>query len=230
MARSLRCRMLIEVKAVTKAYRTPAGSFVALRDVDFAANKGEFVALVGKSGSGKSTLLNMLGGIDRPTAGSVVVDGTAIEAMGENALALWRGRKVGLVFQFFQLLPTLTVVENVMLPMDFSGSIPPAERRPRALSLLDQVGVSSQADKLPSSLSGGQAQRVAIARSLANRPAVILADEPTGNLDSATAGSVLELLRGLANEGATVVIATHERDIGSVVDRKVEIVDGVVAR
>lgn len=222
--------MLIEVKAVTKAYRTPAGSFVALRDVDFAANKGEFVALVGKSGSGKSTLLNMLGGIDRPTEGSVVVDGTAIEAMGENALALWRGRKVGLVFQFFQLLPTLTVIENVMLPMDFSGSIPPTERRPRALSLLDQVGVSSQADKLPSSLSGGQAQRVAIARALANRPAVILADEPTGNLDSATAGSVLELLRGLANEGATVVIATHERDIGKLVDRKVEIVDGVVAR
>ncbi|MEO5762007.1 MAG: ABC transporter ATP-binding protein [Vicinamibacteria bacterium] len=222
--------MLIEVKAVTKAYRTPAGSFVALRDVDFAANKGEFVALVGKSGSGKSTLLNMLGGIDRPTEGSVVVDGTAIEAMGENALALWRGRKVGLVFQFFQLLPTLTVIENVMLPMDFSGSIPPTERRPRALSLLDQVGVSSQADKLPSSLSGGQAQRVAIARALANRPAVILADEPTGNLDSATAGSVLELLRGLANEGATVVIATHERDIGNLVDRKVEIVDGVVAR
>lgn len=222
--------MLIEVKAVTKAYRTPAGSFVALRDVDFAANKGEFVALVGKSGSGKSTLLNMLGGIDRPTEGSVVVDGTAIEAMGENALALWRGRKVGLVFQFFQLLPTLTIIENVMLPMDFSGSIPPTERRPRALSLLDQVGVSSQADKLPSSLSGGQAQRVAIARALANRPAVILADEPTGNLDSATAGSVLELLRGLANEGATVVIATHERDIGNLVDRKVEIVDGVVAR
>ena len=222
--------MLIQLQGVTKAFETAAGSFQALRGVDLAIEAGTFVALVGKSGSGKSTLLNMVGGIDRPTRGSVNVGGTAIQTMSENALAIWRGRQVGLVFQFFQLLPTLTVAENVMLPMDFAGLIPAAERRERALSLLQQTDVKSQADKLPSALSGGQAQRVAIARALANRPAVILADEPTGNLDSVTARSVLDLFRALATEGTTVVIATHERDIASVVDRRVEIVDGVIAQ
>ncbi len=172
----------------------------------------------------------MVGGIDRPTSGSVSVSGTAIQGMTENQLAIWRGRHVGLVFQFFQLLPTLTVVENVMLPMDFSGTFASSSRRKRALGLLDRVGVADQAGKLPSALSGGQQQRVAIARALANEPKVILADEPTGNLDSTTAREVLELFRGMADEGATVVIATHERDIASVIDRTVRIADGVVAR
>ncbi|MBK5254971.1 MAG: ABC transporter ATP-binding protein [Vicinamibacteria bacterium] len=222
--------MLIELQSLNKTYKTEAGSFSALRGVDLTIGAGEFVAVVGKSGSGKSTLLNLVGGIDRPTSGSVSVGGTAIQGMSENDLAIWRGGNVGLVFQFFQLLPTLTVLENVMLPMDFRGTLPPADRRPRALSLLDRVGVVEQANKLPQALSGGQQQRVAIARALANDPPVILADEPTGNLDSATAKDVLGLFRGLASAGTTVIIATHERDIASVIDRTVHLVDGVVVR
>lgn len=222
--------MLIQMQSLHKTYATPAGAFSALRGVDLTIPAGEFVAIVGKSGSGKSTLLNMVGGIDRPTAGSISVGGTAIEALGENELARWRGRHVGLVFQFFQLLPTLTVVENVMLPMDFLGAIAPGARRARALTLLERVGVAEQANKLPSALSGGQQQRVAIARALANEPPVILADEPTGNLDSATARDVLALFRGMASAGTTVLIASHERDIASVVDRVISIQDGVVAR
>jgi putative ABC transport system ATP-binding protein len=222
--------MVIQLQALFKTYVTPAGAFSALRDVDLTIDAGEFVAIAGKSGSGKSTLLNMIGGIDRPTSGSVSVGGTAIQGMGENTLAIWRGRHVGLVFQFFQLLPTLTVVENVMLPMDFCRTFPPAARRSRALSLLDRVGVVEQATKLPSALSGGQQQRVAIARALANDPPVVLADEPTGNLDSTTAGEVLDLFREMASAGTTVVVATHEKDIARVVDRTVLIADGVVVR
>ena len=222
--------MLIQLHGLNKTYETPAGAFPALRGVDLTIGAGEFVALVGKSGSGKSTLLNMVGGIDRPTSGSISVGGTPIQGLSENDLSVWRGRHVGLVFQFFQLLPTLTVAENVMLPMDFSGSFPPGERRKRALGLLDRVGVADQANKLPSALSGGQQQRVAIARALANEPKVVLADEPTGNLDSATAREVLTLFRALASGGTTVLIATHERDIASVVDRTVSIADGAVIR
>jgi len=222
--------MLIELQGLNKAYATPAGQFTALKGVDLTIATGEFVAVVGKSGSGKSTLLNMVGGIDRPTSGSVTVGGAALQGMSENALSIWRGLHVGLVFQFFQLLPTLTVAENVMLPMDFCRTFPPAERRTRALGLLDRVGVADQADKLPSSLSGGQQQRVAIARALANDPKVVLADEPTGNLDSTTAREVMALFRSLASAGTTVVIATHERDIGGIIDRTIQIADGVVAR
>ncbi|MBX7183516.1 MAG: ABC transporter ATP-binding protein [Vicinamibacteria bacterium] len=220
--------MLIELKGLNKTYETPAGAFIALRDVDLTIEAGEFAAVVGKSGSGKSTLLNMVGGIDRPTSGSVSLGGKAIQGLSENELSLWRARHVGLVFQFFQLLPTLTVAENVMLPMDFSGAFPPASRRARAFGLLERVGVADQANKLPSALSGGQQQRVAIARALANEPPVILADEPTGNLDSSTAREVLALFRDLAGAGTTVLIATHERDIANVVDRTVSIADGAV--
>jgi putative ABC transport system ATP-binding protein len=220
---------MISLQSVTKTYQTTAGAFSALRGIDLEITAGEFVAIVGKSGSGKSTLLNMVGGIDHPSSGSVTVGGTAIHTLTENQLAAWRGRKVGFVFQFFQLLPTLTAAENVMLPMDFCRTFPPRERRKRALDLLDRVGVAPQADKLPSGLSGGEQQRVAIARALANDPPVILADEPTGNLDSVTARAVLELLRKMASEGVTVVIATHERDIAGVIDRTVEVADGVIA-
>jgi putative ABC transport system ATP-binding protein len=220
---------MIELQHVTKNYATPAGEFTALRGIDLNIRAGEFVALVGKSGSGKSTLLNMIGGIDQPSTGKVNVAGTAIEALPENRLAAWRGRKVGFVFQFFQLLPTLTAVENVMLPMDFAGTLPASQRRQRALGLLARVDVAEQADKLPATLSGGQQQRVAIARALANDPAVVLADEPTGNLDSETAQAVLDLFRMLASAGTTVVIATHERDITRIVDRKIEIADGRLA-
>ena len=219
---------MISLQQVSKTYETPAGKFSALKDIDLQIHQGQFVGVVGKSGSGKSTLLNMLAGIDRPSSGSVAVAGTEIHAMSENQLAVWRGRNVGFVFQFFQLLPTLTTAENVILPMDFCKSLPFRERRKRALALLEQVGVGRHADKLPATLSGGEQQRVAIARALANEPPLVLADEPTGNLDSVTAKAILDLFRDMANRGTTVVIATHESDIARVIDRRIEISDGKI--
>ena len=217
---------MISLQNLSKEFQTPAGSFAALKNINLNINQGEFVGLVGKSGSGKSTLLNMIGGIDRPTTGKVSIANTEIQDLKEHKLALWRGRTVGFVFQFFQLLPTLTAVENIMLPMDFTGAFPVRERRTRALSLLARVGVEKQADKMPVTLSGGEQQRVAIARALANEPAVVLADEPTGNLDSVTAHSVINLFRTLTTAGTTVVIATHEPEIAGIIDRTVEISDG----
>jgi len=219
---------MISLQRVTKSYDTSAGPFVAVQDIDLTIAAGEFVAITGKSGSGKSTLLNMLGGIDRPSTGSVLVGGTAIAEMPENRLAAWRGRTVGFIFQFFQLLPTLTAAENVMLPMDFSRTLPAGQRRRRALELLDTVGVMDQRDKLPAALSGGQQQRVAIARALANDPPVILADEPTGNLDSQTGAAIFQLFGELASRGKTLVVVTHERELARHIDRSVELVDGVV--
>jgi putative ABC transport system ATP-binding protein len=219
---------MISLHNVTKTYETPAGKFSALKNIDLAIQPGQFVGVVGKSGSGKSTLLNMVAGIDRPSSGSIAVAGTAINELAENKLAAWRGRNVGFVFQFFQLLPTLTAAENVMMPMDFSKTVPFRERRKRALALLERVGVGPHADKLPATLSGGEQQRVAIARALANDPPLVLADEPTGNLDSVTATAILNLFRDLANQGTTVVIATHEADIARVIDRRIEISDGVI--
>ena len=219
---------MISLQHVSKTYETPAGKFSALKEIELEIPQGEFVGVVGKSGSGKSTLLNMVAGIDRPSAGSVAVAGTEIHALSENKLAVWRGRNVGFVFQFFQLLPTLTAAENVMLPMDFCKSLPFRERRKRALTLLERVGVGPQADKLPATLSGGEQQRVAIARALANEPPLVLADEPTGNLDSVTATAILDLFRDMANRGTTVVIATHETDIARVIDRRIEISDGKI--
>ena len=219
---------MISLQRVTKSYDTPAGSFTALRPIDLEIGGGEFVAVMGKSGSGKSTLLNLIGGIDRPSSGTVSVGATEVNRLDENRLAAWRGRNVGFVFQFFQLLPTLTAAENIMLPMDFCGTYPVKDRRPRALELLARVGVAEQADKLPASLSGGQQQRVAIARALANGPAVVLADEPTGNLDSSTAREILELFHAMAKAGTTVVIATHEREIGHLLDRTIELSDGAL--
>jgi putative ABC transport system ATP-binding protein len=219
---------VIELRRVTKTYETPAGPFRALQDVDISVGPGEMAAVIGKSGSGKSTLLNLIGGIDRPTSGQISVAGLSIERASERALAPWRGATVGVVFQFFQLLPTLTVVENVMLPMDFLRARPAKTRRPRALELLDRVGLADQANKLPATLSGGQQQRVAIARALANDPKIVTADEPTGNLDSESAGAILELFRALAAEGHTVVVATHERDISRLATQTVTLSDGRV--
>ena len=219
---------MISLQRVSKAYETPAGKFSALKNVDLEIQSGQFVGVVGKSGSGKSTLLNMIAGIDRPSSGSVAVAGTTIHDLSENRLAVWRGRNVGFVFQFFQLLPTLTAAENVMLPMDFCKTFPLRERRKRALALLDRVAVGAQSDKLPATLSGGEQQRVAIARALANEPPLVLADEPTGNLDSVTAAAILDLFRRMANHGTTVVIATHEADIARIIDRRIEISDGTV--
>lgn len=189
---------------------------------------GELIAVVGKSGSGKSTLVNLVAGIDRPTAGTVRVAGTSLTELPESKLSSWRGRHVGVVFQFFQLLPTLTILENVMLPIDLCGTLTTPKARERARALLDRVGIADQANKLPTALSGGQQQRAAIARALANDPPVVLADEPTGNLDSTTADAILELLRELARSGKTVVTVTHERDIAAHADRVITLVDGRV--
>ena len=219
---------LITLRGVTKTFPAAGGQFTALADVNLEIEQGEFVAVVGQSGSGKSTLLGLIAGIDRPTRGEVHVGGTAVHLLSERAMSAWRGRTIGIVFQFFQLLPTLTVAENVMLPMDFSGTWPSRERRGRALILLEKLGVADQADKLPSTLSGGQQQRIAVARALANAPAVLLADEPTGNLDSRTAASMLELLADLVREGQTVVMVTHEQSARRFATRTVMLADGRV--
>lgn len=216
----------IRVNDVVKTYPLGAGEVVAVDHLDLDIARSEFVAIVGRSGSGKTTLMNLLAGIDRPTSGSVHAAGVDLGSLSESGLAAWRGHNVGLVFQFFQLLPTLTVAENVMLPMDFAKKIPVADRRERAQHLLDRVGIGDQADKLPATLSGGQQQRAAIARALANDPPLLLADEPTGNLDSHTADAVLELFADLNTEGRTIVVVTHERDIRSIVGREVTLVDG----
>jgi putative ABC transport system ATP-binding protein len=219
----------IQVRDVVKTYPLAADEFIAIDHLSLDIAYGEFVAIVGRSGSGKTTLLNLLAGIDRPTAGTVRVAGADLGSSSESGLAAWRGRNVGLVFQFFQLLPTLTVIENVLLPMDFAGKIPVGERRDRAQHLLEQMGVGDQADKVPAMLSGGQQQRAAIARALANDPPLLLADEPTGNLDSVTAGAVLELFAALHADGRTIVVVTHERDVRSIAGRQVTLVDGRVA-
>ena len=219
---------MISLRGVTKTYATLAGEFTALREVDLDIQPGTLTAVVGRSGSGKSTLLNLMAGIDRPTAGGVTVHGSALEGLNHDRLATWRGRTVGVVFQFFQLLPTLTVIENVMLPMDFAGRLPAAQREARARELLRLVEVPEQAEKLPAALSGGQQQRVAIARALANDPPVLLADEPTGNLDTVTGAEVFRLLGELARDGRTVVVVTHERDATSGATRTVTLADGRV--
>jgi putative ABC transport system ATP-binding protein len=219
---------LISLRGVGKDYSTAGGVFSALSGVDLSVARGDFVVILGESGSGKSTLLSLLSGVDRPTAGEVHVGGTAVHALAERDISTWRGRAVGIVFQFFQLLPTLTAIENVMLPMDFCDRWPAAERRGRALALLERLGVADQADKLPSTLSGGQQQRVAIARALANAPEVLLADEPTGNLDSRTSAAILGLFAELARDGQTVVMVTHAEGARRYASQIVTIADGRV--
>jgi len=223
-------KQLIELRGVSKAYDVAAGKFLALKNVDMQVGTGEFVAVVGKSGSGKSTLINMITGIDSPSAGEIFVASTPVHNLDQEQLAVWRGQNVGVVFQFFQLLPTLTVSENIILPMDFCGVIPARERKERAFALLEKVGIVEQADKLPSDLSGGQQQRAAIARALANDPPIIVADEPTGNLDSHTSDAVMQLFSELAAEGKTVVMVTHERDLTRFFTRSITLADGAIIR
>jgi putative ABC transport system ATP-binding protein len=218
----------IDLRQATRAYAGPAGEIRALDAVDLTIPRAAFVAVIGRSGSGKSTLVNLIAGLDRPSAGEVWVAGKRIDTLGEDQLAGWRGRNVGVVFQFFQLLPTLTIVENVMLPMDFCATRPPRQARAHALALLDRVGIVEQADKLPAALSGGQQQRAAIARALANDPPLIVADEPTGNLDAQTAELVLDQLGQLCRDGRTVLMVTHEREVSRRVDRVVSLSDGRV--
>lgn len=218
----------IELVGVEKTYPTPAGPFAALRGIDLRVAPGEFVTVLGKSGSGKSTLLNLIAGLDRPSAGEVRFGGTVIGGMGESHMAAWRGRTVGIVFQFFQLVPTLTVRENLLLAMEFVGVVPRPVRGGRAAALLDRVGLGDQADKLPGALSGGQQQRAAIARALANDPPVLVADEPTGNLDTQTTAGVVELFAELAAAGKTLVVVTHDEGLGGRSHRRVRLADGRV--
>ncbi|MBN2500912.1 MAG: ABC transporter ATP-binding protein [Anaerolineales bacterium] len=219
---------LIRLDDVSKVYKGPAGDIHALCDVDLQVGAGEFVGVRGPSGSGKSTLLNMITGIDRPTEGEIEVAGTSLVDLNENELARWRGKQIGVIFQFFQLLPTLTIIENVMLPMDFCRMYKPRERPERALELLDQVELADQAYKLPNTLSGGQMQRAAIARALANDPPLIVADEPTGNLDSRTADRIFELFESLVDRGRTFLMVTHDNNLADRIPRVLEVFDGVL--
>ncbi|HEY84023.1 MAG TPA: ABC transporter ATP-binding protein [Chloroflexi bacterium] len=219
---------LIELRNVSKIYETAAGNFTALKDVDIQVDPGEFVAVIGKSGSGKSTLVNMITGIDRPTSGQVLVGGAAVQTLSEGQIAVWRGKQIGVVFQFFQLMPTLTLLENIMLPMDFCNMYALRERKERAMDLLAQVELTPHAHKLPSAISGGEQQRVAIARALANDPPIIAADEPTGNLDTATADTIFKLFERLVENGKTILMVTHDMDLVDRAGRTIKLVDGRV--
>ena len=224
----LSSRAIIDLRDVVKVYETPAGPFTALKGIDLRVERGEFLAVVGKSGSGKSTLINMFTGIDHPTDGEVIVADTPIRQLNEGKMAEWRGRTMGIVFQFFQLLPTLTVIENVMIPMDLAGMYSLSERYDRAMHLLEQMGMADDASKFPAILSAGQAQRAAIARALANDPPILVADEPTGNLDTRNAAIVFDLFMSLAEAGKTIVMVTHDDELARRTQRAVTIADGLI--
>ena len=217
---------MIDLRGISKVYDTDAGPFPALTGIDLCIFPGEFVAVVGKSGSGKSTLINVFTGIDHPTEGEAIVARTRIRGLDESQMAEWRGRNMGIVFQFFQLLPALTLVENVMLPMDLCGMYAPGERYERAMHRLAQVGVAEEAHKFPASVSGGHQQRAAIARALANDPPILVADEPTGNLDSRTAETIFALFESLVAGGKTILMVTHDQELARRVPRVLTLADG----
>jgi ABC-type lipoprotein export system ATPase subunit len=219
---------LVELRSVVKTYTSSAGTFMALRGVDLQVKSGVFVSIVGKSGSGKSTLINLITGIDRPTSGQVNVAGTGIHDLNEEQMAIWRGRSVGVIFQFFQLLPTLTAVENILLAMDYGRRHPMGERPDRAMALLELVGMAEHAHRVPHSMSGGQQQCVAIARALANDPILLTADEPTGNLDSRSSDMVMQLFENLASSGTTILMVTHDRDLAARTHRTIHLADGMI--
>lgn len=219
---------LVWLEDVVKVYSGEAGDFMALKGLSLGAMPGDFVSIVGKSGSGKSTLINMMTGIDRPTTGRVMINGFELHTMSEEEIARWRRRNLGIVFQFFQLLPTLTVLENILLPMDFSGQFSKREQVDRAMQLLSVMQVDEHANKLPSGLSGGQQQRVAIARALANDPPLIVADEPTGNLDSKTADHVFLQFERLVDRGKTVIMVTHDDELAQRGSRIIRLSDGSI--
>lgn len=218
----------IQFKQVSKWFETEAGRFDAIKNIDLSIKRGEHVAIIGKSGSGKSTLLNMLTGIDYPSQGTVTINGTEVHTLSESRLAAWRGANIGIVFQFFQLIPTLSIRENLLLAMDLVNAIHRNDRQGRAESLLGQVGISQHADKLPAALSGGEQQRAAIARAMANNPPILVADEPTGNLDSKTTESIQGLFAGLVENGKTVIVVTHEDVSHSHYTRIISLHDGEV--
>jgi len=219
---------MIDLRDVNKYYKTAVGDFHALDSVDLQINAGEFVSIIGKSGSGKTTLLNMITGIDIPSDGEVWVNGTAVHKLSENRMARWRGKNLGVVFQFFQLLPMISVVENIMLPMDFCRTYPMRERYDRAMQLLELVELADHGHKLPTALSGGQQQRVAIARALANDPPILVADEPTGSLDSVTADHIFDVFERLVENGKTIIMVTHEMALMPRFSRHLLIADGEI--
>lgn len=221
---------IIEIRDVVKSFPVGSSTITILKGISFHVKPGEFVSIVGPSGNGKSTLLNMVTGIDRPSSGEIIVTGKPVHKMSEDQLAGWRGENVGIIFQFFQMLPALSIVQNVVLPMDLANKFPARERRARAMALLERVGLADQADKLPSQVSGGQQQRAAIARALANDPALIVADEPTGNLDSRNSQDVFELFNNVVGSGKTLLMVTHDKELASRVPRVVEILDGRITR
>jgi putative ABC transport system ATP-binding protein len=221
---------IVNLVDITKNFPVGDREINVLKGISFDVEPGEFLSIVGPSGNGKSTLLNMITGIDRPTSGEVIVTGREIHNMSENKLAAWRGQHVGIVFQFFQMLPALSLVQNIMLPMDFAKKYSRTERRERAMQLLEIVELTDQAGKLPGMVSGGQQQRAAVARALANDPEIIVADEPTGNLDTRTANNIFELFQKLADQGKTLIMVTHNKDLSRRVPRVVEIIDGKITR
>jgi ABC-type lipoprotein export system ATPase subunit len=225
---SLTVHPIVTLQKVCKSYKTAVGDYQALKGIELQIHAGEFVGIIGKSGSGKSTLLNMITGIDHPSAGKVYVNNTAVHQLSENQIARWRGKNLGVVFQFFQLLPTISVIENVMLPMDFCHTYPKRDREKRALSLLEMVELADHAYKFPTALSGGQQQRVAIARALANNPPLIIADEPTGNLDSKTAENVFDLFNHLVAQGKTIIVVTHDSGLARHTHRTALLADGEI--
>jgi putative ABC transport system ATP-binding protein len=221
---------IVKVIDVVKSFPIGGGEVTVLKGITFNVKNGEFVSIVGPSGNGKSTLLNMITGIDRPTDGEVIVNGLEVHKMSENQLAAWRGQQVGIIFQFFQMLPALSLLQNIILPMDFAKKYSPKERRERAMQLLESVDLADQAYKLPGMVSGGQQQRAAIARALANDPTLLVADEPTGNLDTRTANSVFDLFLKLVEQGKTLLMVTHDKELARRVPRVVEITDGKITR
>lgn len=221
---------IIALKDIVKSFPVGDDEITILHSISLDIHEGEFVSIVGPSGNGKSTLLNMVTGIDRPSGGQVIVTGKEVHAMSENQLAKWRGQDVGIIFQFFQMLPSLSLLQNVVLPMEFAKKYSRSERRDRAFHLLDMVGLADQANKLPSMVSGGQQQRAAIARSLATDPRLLVADEPTGNLDSKTAGQVFDIFMKLVEEqGKTLLMVTHDAHLADLIPRQIEIVNGRIA-
>lgn len=219
---------IVEVKDVTKSFPVGDTEVTILKGVSLTVQPGEFVAIVGPSGNGKSTLLNMMTGIDRPSTGEVYVTGQPLHKMTENQMAIWRGQHLGIIFQFFQMLPSLSLVQNIILPMEFAGKYTRQDRKERAMDLLDLVGMADQADKLPSMVSGGQQQRAAIARSLANDPPMIVGDEPTGNLDAKTANEVFNIFYTLVESGKTMLMVTHDRELAGRIPRLVEVRNGLI--
>lgn len=219
---------LVHLRHVQKTYRNGADTYTALKDIDLELNPGELITIVGKSGAGKSTLVNMITGVDHLTSGEIWVDGTALHNLDENQIAIWRGQTLGVIYQSFELMPQLSLLDNVLLPMDMCGNFAPRESALRAAALLDRVGLADHMYKTPSRISGGQQQRVAIARALANDPAIIIADEPTGSLDSATAESIFELFESLVADGKTILMVTHDRSLSERASRVFQLTDGIL--